>query len=136
MLANGLQQWVGDYPNEEHFLKDYLNNGLFLYIVKDKIAASISILPENDAAYKEIEWLKYHSLVIHRVLVDPEMQHSGIGMELFNYAIRMGLDGGYESIKVDTHPDNDKMQRLIAKAGFVPVGYLSGINRLAYEYVL
>ncbi len=136
MLLNGLKQWTGNYPDRESFERDLKKDGLYIYKDGENIIASISILPENDEAYKEIEWLKYKSLVIHRVVVDPNKQKTGIGMELFDFAKQIGKQGNYESIKVDTHPDNYKMQGLIAKAGYKPIGYLSGINRLAYELVL
>jgi len=136
MLENGLRQWTGNYPDKESFMRDFQKDGLYIYKDGDVIIASISILPENDVAYKEIEWLKYRSLVIHRVIVDPDQQKKGLGIILFEFAKNLGLTGGYESIKVDTHPDNFKMQGLITKAGYQKVGYLSGINRLAYELVL
>lgn len=136
MLSLGLKQWVGDYPNQTHFLSDYHKNGLYIYLSEEHIIASISLLPEDDEAYKEIRWLKDNSLVIHRIIVDPHYQKMGIGILLFQYAIDLAKKQRYDSIKVDTHPDNHRMQGLIKKAGFVEVGYLSGINRLAYELVL
>jgi len=136
MLFNGLKQWIGNYPDKISFMKDFEKNGLYIYKEGETIIASISILPENDPAYKEIDWLKNHSLVIHRVVVNPYQQKKGIGIELFTYAKNLGIQGRYESIKVDTHPDNFKMQGLIIKAGYTKIGYLSGINRLAYELVL
>ena len=68
--------------------------------------------------------------------MNPDYQKSGIGKLLFTYAINLARTNDYESIKVDTHPDNYKMQGLIKKMGFQDIGYLSGINRLAYELVL
>lgn len=136
MLSLGLQQWLGEYPNSAHFLSDYHKDGLYIYQSEEHIIASMSILPEDDEAYKEIQWLKQNSMVIHRVVVDPHYQKMGIGVLLFQYAIDLAKKLGYDSIKVDTHPDNFRMQGLIKKVGFVEVGYLSGINRLAYELVL
>lgn len=136
MLHGGLKQWTGDYPNVDVFLNDYHRQGLYIYKEDGRIIASISILHENEEAYREISWLKNHSLVIHRVLVDPEHQKQGIGLELFNFAKAIGVKNKYSSIKVDTHPDNFKMQGLIRKAGYKEIGYLSNINRLAYELVL
>ncbi|MCK5732043.1 MAG: GNAT family N-acetyltransferase [Tenericutes bacterium] len=136
MLSSGLQQWIGDYPNESHFLSDYEKNSLYALFSMDNIIASITILNENEGAYKEIKWLKDKSMVIHRVIVDPEQQKKGIGVKLFQFAIDLAKTNNYDSIKVDTHPDNLKMQGLIKKMGFIDIGYLSGINRLAYELVL
>jgi GNAT superfamily N-acetyltransferase len=136
MIQMGLLQWEGNYPDYAHFLSDYENNGLYIYLENDEIIASISILPENDKPYKELTWLKQNSLVIHRVIVNPKTQKKGIGKVLFTYAIELAKSNNYESIKIDTHPDNFRMQGLILKMGFVKIGYLSRINRLAYELVL
>ncbi|MBI9008611.1 MAG: GNAT family N-acetyltransferase [Tenericutes bacterium] len=133
MLEMGLFQWIGDYPNQAHFLTDYNNLGLYIYKEDSKIIASITVLEENEEAYKEIVWKKNHSLVIHRMIVDPEFQKQGIAKQMFGYAIELGKRLNYESIKIDTHPDNYRMQALIKKMGFEDIGYLSGINRLAYE---
>jgi GNAT superfamily N-acetyltransferase len=136
MLEMGLLQWIGDYPNQAHFLNDYKQGGLYVYREYGKIIASMSVLPENDEAYKELKWIQYNSLVIHRILVDPEVQKKGIGKAMFRFAIDLGKKLGYSSIKVDTHPDNYRMQNLIKKMGFKDIGYLSSINRLAYELCL
>ncbi|QWC00703.1 GNAT family N-acetyltransferase [Mycoplasmatota bacterium] len=135
MLKQGLNQWVGDYPLFDNFKNDYLKSGLYVYIENERIIASISILEENDPPYKEIEWDHNHSLVIHRLLVDPDYQKSGIGKKMFEKAIELTKEK-YLSLKVDTHPDNLKMQNLITKMGFQYKGYIESINRLAYELIV
>lgn len=136
MLKEGLKQWVGDYPNLTTFINDYNNSSLYIYKEDDIIMASITILEENEEAYREIEWLKKHSMVIHRIIVDPSIQKKGLGTELFEFAINLSRINNYDSLKVDTHQDNLKMQGLIKKMNFKYIGYLKGIERLAYELVL
>ncbi len=123
-------------PSIDYFESDYKDKGLYVYLIDGEIVASISILPENEVAYKELTWLKDNSLVIHRLLVHPDYQNRGIAKELFEFAIKKGKKENYQSIKIDTHPDNFKMQKLIIKFDFKKIGYLSKINRLAYELVL
>lgn len=135
MLDEGLNQWVGDYPHLSQFEMDCQNGGLYIYIEDGKILASISILAENDLPYKDIDWASDDGLVIHRLFVDPEFHHKGLGQELFKWAIKLGKEEN-KNIKVDTHPDNLKMQNLIMKMQFKYVGYLKSINRLAYEFIL
>ena len=136
MLSEGLKQWVGDYPNLDIFINDFKNNSLYVCWENNRIIASITILEENEEAYKEIEWLKSHSMVIHRIIVDPTNQKKGLGTKLFEFAINLSKINNFDSLKVDTHQDNLKMQGLIKKMGFKYIGYLKGINRLAYELVL
>ncbi len=136
MIQNGLHQWEEGYPNKAIFLSDLEKSGLYVFVHEGKISGSISILHENEEAYKEISWLKEKSLVIHRVIVNPNSQRMGIGFKLFEHAKQLGLANNYESVKIDTHPDNLKMQGLIKKTGYEYIGFLKGIYRLAYELVL
>jgi GNAT superfamily N-acetyltransferase len=135
MLESGLNQWVGDYPKYDSFYQDYLKSGLYIYLMDDQIIASITILEENDPPYQEIKWEMNDSLVIHRLLVDPDYQKHRIGQAMFEKAIEL-TKHDYLSLKVDTHPDNHKMQGLILKMGFQYKGYIESINRLAYELIV
>lgn len=136
MKQIGLNQWDGDYPYESVFMNDALQESLYIYKKEKQILGSISVLPENDPPYKELTWAKEHSMVIHRLIVDPAVQKQGIGKALFAYAISYAKKKGVQSLKVDTHPDNYRMQALIKKMGFIEVGYLVSIHRLAYELVI
>ena len=131
----GLKQWLGHYPNTDHFKEDLKKDGLYVYSDNDTILGSISILEENDPPYQAISWHRDHALVIHRLMVDPNHQKKGVGIALFTYAINKAKQG-YGSLKVDTHPDNIRMQKLILKMKFEYMGYLSSINRLAYELIV
>lgn len=136
MLKSGLNQWLGDYPAYNDFYRDFKNDALYIKVIEDKIIGSISILPENDPAYLEVSWQSDKALVVHRVLVEPSLQGKGIGQELINHSFSLAKEKGYEAVKIDTHPDNLKMQKMLKSLNFVYRGYLSSINRLAYELVI
>jgi ribosomal protein S18 acetylase RimI-like enzyme len=136
MSQEGLKQWIGNYPNYQHFEKDLLDKGLFVYELSGEVAASISLLPENDLPYQEIKWESKHALVIHRIMVNPKYQHQGIAKQLINYALDKAKSEGYDAIKIDTHPNNLKMQKMLEGFNFIYKGYLESINRLAYELML
>jgi len=53
-----------------------------------------------------------------------------------NYLIEKARKEGYLSIKVDTHPDNFRMQNLIKSMGFVEIGFMIQMHRIGYELVL
>jgi len=136
MKSVNLKQWLGNYPNYEDFYKDFQLQGLFVYELNEIIVGSISILPENDPPYREINWDSSEAVVIHRIMVDPSFQRIGIASKLFRFAINYGREKEYVSLKIDTHPDNQKMQNLICKFNFKYKGYIKSINRLAYEIML
>ena len=133
MVSKGLNQWVGDYPNIDNFRSDLDKGGLFVLVEADKIVGSCSILKENDIASKGFVWNCKNALVIHRILIDPTYQGKGFGKEMVNFAYKKVLNEGYDSLKIDTHPDNIKMQKMLKGLNFEFRGYLASINRLAYE---
>jgi len=131
----GIDQWSDLYPLYEHFKKDFDSDALFVFIKDHKVVGSISILPENDPFYHEISWYKNHSLVVHRLMVHPDYLRHKIGSILMSYAIQKAKNEGYDSMKVDTHPDNIRMQNLLKSLGFVEIGYIKGMNRIGFECV-
>ncbi len=131
----GIDQWSDKYPLYEHFKKDYDLNGLFIIKKDNIIVASISILPENDPFYHEISWLKEKSLVVHRLMVDPLYMRHRLGSLLMSFAIQKAMNENYQSMKVDTHPDNLRMQNLLKSLGFVEIGYIPGMNRIGFERI-
>lgn len=134
MLLIGLEQWVGNYPNKIHFQDDIDKSGLYVYTQNNQIYGSMSLLPENDPAYKAVRWQSQNAMVIHRLFVDPNHQKQGVGQALFAYAQKLAKNTNYD-LKIDTHPDNHRMQALIKKMGFEYKGYLSTIHRYAYEWL-
>jgi GNAT superfamily N-acetyltransferase len=132
-----IPQWALDYPRSKHYFKDVVDGALYVYKENDKILGVMTLLPEDDPAYKTISgWIKDKSLVIHRVLVDPSAHKKGIAQKLFDFAVAKGIKDHYHSIKIDTHLENYKMRNFLGKNNFQDIGYLSCINRQAYEKVL
>ena len=137
MMKSSIPQWTLDYPRNKHYFKDVLNDSLYIYKEGNIILGAISILPENDPPYKTItRWLKSKSLVLHRILVHPNKREKGIAQKLLDYAITLGENREYESLKIDTHRENYKMKKFLEKNNFQDIGYLEIIDREAYEKVL
>jgi ribosomal protein S18 acetylase RimI-like enzyme len=132
-----ISQWTLDYPRKKHYIEDVERNGLYVYKLNGIIIGVMTLLKENDAPYKTIDtWMKHNSLVIHRVLVDPKYRNQKVAQKLFNFAYELGIEGKYESIKIDTHLENYKMRRFLLKNDFQEIGYLKVIDRIAYEKIL
>ncbi|MGD9909627.1 MAG: GNAT family N-acetyltransferase [Candidatus Izemoplasmatales bacterium] len=131
----GIDQWSDTYPLYEHFKLDLDKDALYVFITEGKVVASISILPQNDPFYHEITWKKSSSLVVHRLMVDPNYMRMKIGSIMMSFAIQKAKNESYESMKVDTHPDNIRMQNLLKSLGFVEIGYIPGMNRIGFECV-
>ena len=137
MKLSGIPQWTLEYPRAKHYLKDVIEDALYIYRENDRIIGAMTILPENDPPYQLINgWLKNHSIVIHRVIIDPNYRNKGIAQKLLDYAVELAKIEGFSSIKIDTHLENYKMRNFLAKNNFQEIGYLASIDRQAYEKVL
>lgn len=137
MSDSKIPQWDINYPRLEHFSKDIEQHALIIYKEDDVILGCMAVLPENDPPYKTIgSWIKDKSIVIHRVLVHPDAAKKGIASKMLQYAISLGIEQGYESIKIDTHLQNYKMRGFLEKNGFVKGDYIEVMDRIAYELVL
>lgn len=136
MKDANIPQWELSYPRKDHFLKDVEKNGLIIY-KEDTILGCMAVLPENDPPYQTINsWIKEKSIVLHRILVDPNTRGKGIAQKLLDFAIQLGKKDHYESIKIDTHLENYKMISFLEKNGFIRGDYIESINRIAYEKLL
>ena len=77
--------------------------------------------------------------VIHRIAVDHELKGIGLSSEMIKQTELMCNKKSVGSIKVDTHEDNQAMQRSLIKNGFDYCGviYLAdGSKRVAFEKCL
>lgn len=135
LRANGIDQWSNNYPLREHFAPDVAAGALFVYCIADQLVGSITVMPENEMFYHEVKWDTASAYVVHRLMVHPEHLRQGIGTSLFEHAIGFARTCGASGVKVDTHPDNHRMQALIKSLGFTEKGYIRSINRIGYEIV-
>jgi adenylate kinase family enzyme/ribosomal protein S18 acetylase RimI-like enzyme len=137
MQEKHIPQWTIAYPRYAHFKKDCLRDELYVVIRHRQIVGCAVIQDEHETAYKEINtWQSSDSLVMHRVVVDPLFHHQGVATELFTYAKKCAMQQNKTSIKIDTHPKNVRMKGILSKQGFIQRGYLKGINRDAYEWMV
>lgn len=146
LAERGVEQWQGDYPSPDQIKEDIKNGWAYLAVSEDdETVGAISIVPAPDHSYDELdgEWLidTQNYLVIHRVAIHSN--HAGKGYatkllrEVINYIKQNRTD--IESIRIDTHEDNEAMQHLIDKMGFKRVGTLHGVYRpdeISYVYEL
>lgn len=138
MRSAGIPQWELTYPRARHFEQDIQDGVLLLEELDGQIRGAMVLKVEHDPPYQTITgWLTPHgnSMVIHRVVVDPNYRRQGVFQALFDAAVDRTRAAGMQSIKIDTHPDNYKMKSFLAKQGFVAIGYLAVIHRDAYELV-
>ncbi len=147
LKAQGLSQWQDGYPNDESFEDDIKNGYLWTFSEDEKVVSLMAIIAGDDASYAKIDgkWLTDVSnyAAIHRVAVDESMRGSGISVQMIEFAEDLVRGLGRDSIRIDTHPNNLPMRKLLEKCGFTHCGEIMLLRgemhdrlRVAYEKVL
>ncbi len=136
MNTLGIKQWDHSYPRKTHFKKDIDSEHLYVYVENNILKGVMALMDEFEEAYKIISWDKQNSMVVHRMMVAPVYQKQGIARKLLTFAIEQSKTLNKASLKIDTLPDNFKMQRLLKSMAFKSQGYLSNINRDAFEFII
>lgn len=130
----GIDQWQDDYPNVDTIKADIDAGRAVIYNSDDHETLGVaSVVVAPDHAYDTLQgdWLvntdKY--VTVHRVAIFSHHQGKGYAsklfQDLFTYIAQNHPES--ESIRIDTHRDNAKMQHLIEKNGFQKVGEIIGV---------
>ncbi|HWJ76730.1 MAG TPA: GNAT family N-acetyltransferase [Niallia sp.] len=138
MHEEGNDQWSHKYPNEDIFKKDIENNTLFVAVKDDKVIGSITIDQVDGKNYDKISWTYTDKeyMIIHRLVVDPEIRGGGIASNLLAFAEIYSIEHDIFYLKADTYALNVKAQNLFVKNGYNKVGitYFEGKENPFYCY--
>lgn len=140
---NKIDQWQNNYPNSDTIKNDIKNNNAYVLVDNDRIVGTVAVIFTGEKTYDTIyngKWLSNREYAtIHRIAVDSALKGYGLSSVIIKYIEEMCIERGIKSIKVDTHKNNESMQRLLEKNGFQYCGIiylLDNSERLAYEKVL
>ena len=136
--SGNLAQWSGGYPWPDLLTGDIEKRQLFVMSANGKICGVFAFIIGVDPTYTEIEngaWLNEEPYgAIHRIASD------GTERGIFKACLEFCLEHT-DSIRIDTHADNVKMQATLADNGFVKCGTIyvhDGVSdhspRIAYQY--
>ncbi|MFW7418774.1 GNAT family N-acetyltransferase [Vagococcus fluvialis] len=141
----GIPQWQNNEgPNEISLGKDLSLEEGYVLIEESRIIGYGTITKEEQVGYDDItegEWLpseKYASL--HRVAIHSDVKEKGKGQFFLSHLISGSIALGYKDIRIDTHPSNLRMQKVIEKAGFSYQGTIvlpvTDGKRKAYQIII
>ncbi|HEY4538370.1 MAG TPA: GNAT family N-acetyltransferase [Erysipelothrix sp.] len=141
LKAQAIDQWQDGYPNEAVINHDIAQGQSYVVIKDGAIVATFMLALGPDSSYKVIEhgnWLcsgdAYY--VVHRIAVAHRYRKQGIAQFIFSWIEQHHLSKAIPSIRIDTHKENQAMQKLLLSIGFNYCGiiYLETKSpRLAYE---
>lgn len=126
----GIFQWDEIYPAKEDIASDIERGEAYVAEVlsetsgTNRLAAFFTLNTDCDEDYKNGEW-KYNGTdftVVHRLCVNPEFQHQGIGFNVVTHIIEEGRKKGLKAVRLDTFTKNPLSVHLYEKLGFYTVG--------------
>ena len=130
----GIDQWQNDYPNKDTIKADIDAGRAVIYNSDDHETLGVaSVVLAPDHAYDTLQgdWLVHTDkyVTVHRVAIFSHHQGKGYASKLFQdlFAYIANNHPESESIRIDTHKDNAKMQHLIEKNGVQKVGEIVGV---------
>jgi GNAT superfamily N-acetyltransferase len=124
LQSQGLSQWQGGHGPSQRVEKEIANNWGYVFVLQEDICGYAALVEGVDECYTNIKegcWdsscEKYIS--IHGVAICDEFRGKGFAGLFMRQLIETVQGMGYCDIRIDTHPLNEIMQKVILRAGFV-----------------
>ncbi|MBS7577448.1 MULTISPECIES: GNAT family N-acetyltransferase [unclassified Enterococcus] len=144
--ASGSPQWSeDDSPTKESISKALDKNNIYILKINEKIVGTAILTNEPEPAYELIKYGSWDKLErnyysIHRFAIDPLESGKGYAKLFFSLLTVIAKEKGAIDIRVDTHPINKAMQKVILNNGYCFKGIINlpikNGERFAYEKVL
>lgn len=152
LASLGIDQWQGGYPDQAVFEEDIAHGESYVAEEAGAVAAIMMSSFRGEPIYDRIDhgaWLTDSSSenpnygVVHRVAVGRDFRGQGAASFLIGCAEELARRQQLASVRIDTHPGNAPMRKMLAKLGYAECGivYVSyagdGVpERIAFEKVL
>lgn len=136
MNDSGIYQWDDIYPDELTLKNDIKNDALHLLAIDNEIAAVFVLNRECDSEYACGNWTGDASsfAVVHRLCVNANFQHKGLGTRAMIAAETILKSGAIKSVRLDAFSENPAALRLYQKLGYLKVGSVSFRKGLFFLY--
>ena len=145
MATLGIDQWQNGVPCGDNASEDVMQGVGRVAEEDGEIIAAYSFITDGEPDYDEIydgRWLTDGTpyAAVHRVTVAQHRRGGGVSAQMMAEIFREAQEGGFASVRIDTHEGNIPMRRMLEKQGFVYCGvvYLhggldDGAKRVGYE---
>lgn len=131
MRADGIDQWDDVYPNPSSLVSDIQSDTLYVATLvcrhpcRSHHCGFIRILNDRqEPEYFGVEWAirGVPVAVVHRLMVRPDYQRSGVARLLMRFAEKRALELDFGAIRLDAFMANPGALRLYASLGYQAVG--------------
>lgn len=140
LKAQEIDQWQKSaYPAMSDIRTDIENDVAYVLKVAGKVAAYGAVIAGFDPAYDLIQgaWRNdnHDYVTVHRMAVSTAFRGQALGQRFLTSVFE--TFSTYQDFRVDTHPDNQIMQHILANLGFEKCGVVMFEGaRWAYQKVL
>lgn len=133
LKSQSINQWQDGYPDYETIRDDILNKRGFL---NDDKTAYMAFSHEKEIAYEALNtWQDPNYTVIHRFCRKKNVIRIDVARNFLREAIKKSFHEK-KSVRIDTHPDNKLMQKLILSEKFIYRGevFLESTSKNSRRY--
>ncbi|ELK45955.1 GNAT family N-acetyltransferase [Halobacillus sp. BAB-2008] len=124
LAASGSPQWSGeDAPSEARLRTDMEDGNHYVFLINQQIIGTAALTKGQETAYETIvygQWEKNDAdyAVIHRFAILPERNGRGYAALFFKLLLAAARESGMSEVRIDTHPLNRAMQKVITNHAF------------------
>ncbi len=145
LKEQGIDQWQDGFPTKEVIVEDIVLRESYVFIEDNEVIGYMCINLDRESSYDTIydgAWKLEGSdyATIHRNAVRSTYRGQGISLRMFFLAEQICRKNNKQSIRIDTHRDNQLMQHLATKYGYEYCGVIklarNSFERIAYEKIL
>ena len=131
LAASGIDQWQrGTGPGVKTVTEDVSRGWGRVFLIDGQVAATAALIDGPDPCYEPLlegGWETRPDIpstyaTIHRVAVSPAFRGHHVAHHFYGRLIEEARARGFAQIRVDTHPDNLRMQHVINDSGFKRIG--------------
>lgn len=134
----------GVYPTESTALDALAKGELFVFEEDGRILAAAKINQKQEPEYAKCQWtfeaLDSEVMVMHTLVVDPDVSGYGIGSKFVHFYEEYALKHGCHYLRIDTNALNTSARALYKKLGFSEQGIIPcvfngivGVNLVCLE---
>jgi ribosomal protein S18 acetylase RimI-like enzyme len=126
MQARGIDQWDDVYPDRATLAGDIQARALYL-AARDgsrPLLGALTLNQRQEPEYADVAWeIRVEPIaVVHRLMVHPGAQRSGLGRYLMRFAEREAHRLGCRAIRLDTMDANERALALYRALGYRQAG--------------
>ena len=129
MQRRGLDQWDEQYPTRATVEADVRTGALYVAVTDSarSVVGAFTMNQHQDPEYGDVAWgfTSPPVAVVHRLMVHPDAQRTGLGRFLMRFAERRALKLGFHALRLDTLDTNVRALALYRGLGYREAGLVT-----------